>query len=176
MNMLDVIVIICLGYGLIKGLIKGFIVEVSGVIAIFFGVLGAFKFASLFTQFIFKYVDLDPKIVQGICFLILFTGIVYGISLLAKMITKTLQIIALGLLNRIMGGLFGLTKWLVIISSLVLVFNQIVRSIVNRYKSFLCANELPVNPRSDCNLIISIPHGSTARSFSSFKLSNVYSS
>ena len=41
------------------------------------------------------------------------------------MITKTLQIIALGLLNRIMGGLFGLTKWLVIISSLVLVFNQI---------------------------------------------------
>ena len=125
MNMLDVIVIICLGYGLISGLIKGFIVEVSGVIAIFFGALGAFKFASLFTQFIFKYVDLDPKIVQGICFLILFIGIVYGISLLAKMITKTLQIIALGLLNRIMGGLFGLTKWLVIISSLVLVFNQI---------------------------------------------------
>ena len=41
------------------------------------------------------------------------------------MITKTLQIIALGLLNRIMGGLFGLIKWLVIISSLVLVFNQI---------------------------------------------------
>ena len=63
MNMLDVIVIICLGYGLISGLIKGFIVEVSGVIAIFFGALGAFKFASLFTQFVFKYVDLDPKIV-----------------------------------------------------------------------------------------------------------------
>ena len=123
--MLDVIVIICLGYGLIRGLIKGFIVEVSGVIAIFFGVLGAFKFTSLFTQFVFKYVDLDPKIVQGICFLILFIGIVYGISLLAKMITKTLQIIALGLLNRIMGGLFGLIKWFVIISSLVLVFNQI---------------------------------------------------
>ena len=125
MNTLDVIVIICLGYGLISGLIKGFIVEVSGVIAIFFGVLGAFKFASLFTQFILKYVALDPKIVKGICFLILFIGIVYGISLLAKMITKTLQIIALGLLNRIMGGLFGLIKWLVIISSLVLVFNQI---------------------------------------------------
>mgnify|MGYP001330668648 FL=1 len=125
MNVLDFIVIICLGYGLIRGLIKGFIVEVSGVIAIFFGVLGAFKFASLFTSFVFKYVALDPKVVQGICFLILFIGIVYGISLLAKMITKTLQIIALGLLNRIMGGLFGLIKWLVIISSLILVFNQI---------------------------------------------------
>ena len=125
MNVLDVIVIICLGYGLIRGLIKGFIVEISGVIAIFFGVLGAFKFASLFTQFVFKYVALDPKIVQGICFLILFVGIIYGISLLAKMITKTLQIIALGLLNRIMGGLFGLIKWLVIISSLILVFYQI---------------------------------------------------
>ena len=48
MNVFDVIVIVCLGYGLIRGLIKGFIVEISGVIAIFFGVLGAFKFASLF--------------------------------------------------------------------------------------------------------------------------------
>ena len=125
MNVFDIIVIICLGYGLIRGLIKGFIVEVSGVIAIFFGALGAFKFASLFTPFVFNYVNLDPMIVQGICFLILFIVIVYGISLLAKMITKTLQIIALGLLNRIMGGLFGLIKWLVIISSLTLVFNQI---------------------------------------------------
>lgn len=125
MNMLDIIVLICLGYGLIRGLIKGFIVEVSGVIALFFGILGAFKFTSSFTPFILNIVDLDPNIVLGICFLILFVGIVYGISLLAKMITKTLQIIALGFLNRIMGGLFGLIKWLVIVSSLIFVFNQI---------------------------------------------------
>jgi membrane protein required for colicin V production len=45
------------------------------------------------------------------------------------MITKVLQIVALGLLNRLLGGLFGLFKWFVILSVLVLIceeVNQIV--------------------------------------------------
>ena len=125
MNTLDIIVLFCLGYGLIRGLMKGFVIEIAGVIALFLGVLGAFKFASSFAHFIHAYIDLDQKIVQALSFLLLFIGIVYGISLLAKMLTKTLQIVALGFLNRLAGGLFGLIKWLVILSALVLAFNQI---------------------------------------------------
>lgn len=125
MNVLDIIVLVCLGYGLIRGLIKGFVVEIAGVIALFIGVLGAFKFASTFAQFIQHYIELNPKIVQGVSFLLLFIGIVYGISLLAKMITKTLQIAALGLINRLAGGLFGVIKWAVILSALLVIFNQI---------------------------------------------------
>ena len=49
----------------------------------------------------------------------------YAVSLLAKMITKTLKIIALGMINRIFGGIFGLLKWCVILSSLVLVSQEI---------------------------------------------------
>jgi membrane protein required for colicin V production len=41
------------------------------------------------------------------------------------MITKTLKIIALGMINRIFGGIFGLLKWCVILSSLVLVSQEI---------------------------------------------------
>ena len=48
-----------------------------------------------------------------------------SVSLLAKMITKTLKIIALGMINRIFGGIFGLLKWCVILSSLVLVSQEI---------------------------------------------------
>jgi membrane protein required for colicin V production len=47
MNTIDVIVFLFLTYGLIKGLIKGFIVEIAGMIALFIGVLGAFKFSAL---------------------------------------------------------------------------------------------------------------------------------
>lgn len=125
MNVFDVIVLILLSYGLIRGLVKGFVVEIAGVIALFVGVFGAFKFGSKFTNFTHSLIDLDPKIVQGMSFLLLFIGIVYGVSLLAKMVTKTLEIIALGILNRLAGGLFGLIKWSVIISALILIFNQI---------------------------------------------------
>jgi membrane protein required for colicin V production len=125
MNTLDLIVLICLGYGMVRGLIKGFIVEISGVIALFLGVLGAFKFASTFSHFLSNYIELEPKIIQVVSFLLLFMGIVYGVSLIAKMITKTLQIVALGFLNRLTGGIFGLIKWFVILSALLLAFNQI---------------------------------------------------
>jgi len=125
MNVLDIIVLSCLIYGLIRGLIKGFVVEIAGVIALFVGVLGAFKFTSSFANFIDPLIDLDPKIIQGVSFLLLFIAIVYGISLLAKMLTKTLQLVALGFLNRLAGGLFGLIKWTVILCALLLAFDQI---------------------------------------------------
>ena len=125
MNTLDLIVLICLGYGMVRGLIKGFIVEIAGVIALFLGVLGAFKFASTLSHFLSNYIELEPKIIQVVSFLLLFMGIVYGVSLIAKMITKTLQIVSLGFLNRLAGGIFGLIKWFVILSALLLAFNQI---------------------------------------------------
>ena len=72
-----------------------------------------------------SYVDWSPKTIQIASFIILFIIIIYAVSLLAKMITKTLKIIALGIINRIFGGIFGLLKWCVILSSFVLVSQEI---------------------------------------------------
>ena len=49
-------------------------------------------------------IDWDSKTIQITSFIFLFILIIYSISLLAKMITKTLKLIALGWLNRILGG------------------------------------------------------------------------
>ena len=125
MNIFDVIILIILLYGLIKGFVKGFIIEVAGIIALILGVTGSFKFASILEVYLNSYVDWSPKNIQVISFIILFIIIIYAVSLLAKMITKTLKIIALGMINRIFGGIFGLLKWCVILSSLVLVSQEI---------------------------------------------------
>ena len=125
MNIFDVIILIILLYGLIKGFIKGFIIEVAGIIALILGVTGSFKFASILEIYLNSYVDWSPKTIQATSFIILFIIIIYAVSLLAKMITKTLKIIALGMINRIFGGIFGLLKWCVILSSLVLVSQEI---------------------------------------------------
>ena len=125
MNIFDVIILIILLYGLIKGFIKGFIIEVAGIIALILGVTGSFKFASILEVYLNSYVDWSPKTIQATSFIILFIIIIYAVSLLAKMITKTLKIIALGMINRIFGGIFGLLKWCVILSSLVLVSQEI---------------------------------------------------
>ncbi len=102
-----------------------FVVEVAGLISLVLGVMGAFKFADIFGIYLSPYFDLDPKIIQTGSFILLFIIIIYTISLLAKMITKTLKVVALGMINRIFGGIFGLLKWGIILSSFVLVTQEI---------------------------------------------------
>jgi membrane protein required for colicin V production len=125
MNIFDIIILIILSYGLINGFVKGFIIEVAGIISLILGVTGSFKFASILEVYLNSYVDWRPKTIQAASFIILFVIIIYAVSLLAKMITKTLKIIALGMINRIFGGIFGLLKWCIILSSLVLVSQEI---------------------------------------------------
>ncbi len=125
MNIFDIIILIILSYGLINGFVKGFIIEVAGIISLILGVTGSFKFASILEVYFNSYVDWRPKTIQAASFIILFVIIIYAVSLLAKMITKTLKIIALGMINRIFGGIFGLLKWCIILSSLVLVSQEI---------------------------------------------------
>ena len=132
MNVLDSIVLILLAYGLISGFVKGLIIELAGLIAFILGLMGAFKFSSLLGSYLGAYVDWSPKTIQAVSFILLFLVIIYAVSLLAKMITKTLKLIALGFVNRIAGGLFGLLKWGVILSALTLAFQE-VNSIVTLF-------------------------------------------
>ena len=125
MNTIDVIVGLLLAYSLFRGLTKGFVIEISGLIAMFLGIMRAFKFSSYIGKYLSSYVDWNPKIIQVVSFILLFIGIIYAISLLAKMLTKVLKIVALGGLNRLIGGLFGVIKWCVILSALTLVFKEI---------------------------------------------------
>ena len=52
MNMFDVVVLIIVTYGLISGFKKGFIVEVSGMIALGVGITGALKFSGILGNYL----------------------------------------------------------------------------------------------------------------------------
>ena len=124
MNYFDVLVFIILTYGLLSGFFKGFVVEIAGVIALIFGLLGSFKFSNVLgntVQFLLTGTQKQYKF----SFIFLFILIIYSISLLAKMITKTLKLIALGWLNRILGGFFGFLKWAVVLSAFTLIISKL---------------------------------------------------
>ena len=125
MNVIDVVTFIILTYGFLRGLNKGFVIEISSILAFAFGLMGAFKFSNLGNKIFSNLVDWNPKAIQLVCFITLFLIITYLISLMAKMITKTLKLIALGWVNRIFGALFGFIKWSIITSALFIVVNEI---------------------------------------------------
>ncbi len=116
MNTIDIILAIALGFGFFKGFFKGFIIEVASLGALFLGLLGAVKFSDLFADLLNEYFHWSPLAVQTTSYLIIFIIIVYGLSVLAKTMTKIISKASLGLLNKFLGAFFGAFKWAIFIS------------------------------------------------------------
>lgn len=121
MNVFDIIVTLALGFGFFKGFKKGFVVEVASLGALFLGILGAVKFSSFVAQQIKGFFDWNPIAIKIISYLLVFILIVYGVSVLAKGLTKILSQASLGLFNKFLGSVFGVLKWAVL-TSFVLFF------------------------------------------------------
>ena len=120
-NVFDIIVSLALGFGFFKGFKRGLVVEVASLGALFLGILGAVKFSSFVAQQIKGFFDWNPMAIKIISYLFIFILIVYGVSVLAKGLTKILSQASLGLFNKFLGSVFGVLKWAVL-TSVVLFF------------------------------------------------------
>lgn len=116
MNIIDIILAIALGFGFIKGFFKGLIIEVASLGALFLGLLGAVKFSDFFADLLNEFFNWSRLAVQTASYLIIFIIIVYGLSVLAKTLTKIISKASLGLLNKFLGAFFGAFKWAIFMS------------------------------------------------------------
>ena len=115
-NTIDIILAIALGFGFVKGFFKGFIIEVASLGALFLGLLGAVKFSDFFADLLNEFFNWSRLAVQTASYLIIFIIIVYGLSVLAKTLTKIISKASLGLLNKFLGAFFGAFKWAIFMS------------------------------------------------------------
>ena len=116
MNIIDIILAVALGFGFIRGFFKGFIVEVATLGALFLGLMGSVRFSGLIADLLNEFFDWNPIATQTVSYLIIFTIIVYVISVLAKTLTKMISKASLGLFNKFLGALFGVLKWVILMS------------------------------------------------------------
>lgn len=132
MSIIDIIIIGFLGFGLVRGFLKGFFVEIASLVALIAGIYGAIHFSSFAAEVLISYVDWSEKTINIAAFAITFIGIVLLIALAGKALTKLANFAALGILNKLFGGLFGLVKMALILSVLLNLFN-----LMNTTVSFL---------------------------------------
>ena len=124
MSVLDIILLALLLLGLIGGFRKGFFVEVASLVALIAGVYGAIHFSNFAGDFLIDKVDWNEKTVNIIAFAITFIVIVLVIALAGKALTKLADFAALGILNKLLGALFGLLKMAVILSVILIIFDS----------------------------------------------------
>lgn len=142
MNYFDIIFVIPLLWGAYKGFSKGFVLEIASLVALGLGVWGGLKFSYLSADYLSKLFDISEKLMPLISFSVVFIIIVIAVFLLAKLLQSVLKKAALGLVNKLLGLVFGVLKFAFILSiilNLVNVFNNEVEFITPEKKevSFL---------------------------------------
>jgi membrane protein required for colicin V production len=129
MNTFDVIISALLIFGFIRGLLKGLFVEIASLAALILGVYGAIHFSYFISNILKNYVSWDEKYITIVAFALTFAIIVIVIALLGKLLTKIANFAALGLLNKLLGGVFGALKIGLILSIVLLIFSKLNNTI-----------------------------------------------
>jgi membrane protein required for colicin V production len=122
MNTVDIILSLVLLYGLVRGFFRGLLAELASLVGIVAGIYGAIHFSHFLGEFLTQHVDWRPEYINLISFAITFVLIVFLISLAGKMLTKIAAFAALGIVNKFLGGAFGLLKMAFIASVIIMFF------------------------------------------------------
>ncbi|MBR9913587.1 MAG: CvpA family protein [Algicola sp.] len=129
MALIDIILAALLLFGLIRGFMKGLFVEIASLVALVAGVYGAIHFSNFAASFLDSKLDWDEKYINIVAFAITFVIIVLVIALAGKALTKLANFAALGILNKLLGGVFGALKIGLILSVVLIVFDNMNNAI-----------------------------------------------
>ncbi|MEX6626945.1 CvpA family protein [Tenacibaculum salmonis] len=124
MNTFDIIIATLLLFGFVRGIMKGLFVEVASLVALIAGVYGAMHFSYFISDWLKDSVTWDEKYVSLTAFAATFVIIIIVIALLGKVLTKIADFASLGILNKILGGVFGALKIGLILSVAFIFFGK----------------------------------------------------
>ncbi len=131
MNYLDIIILVPVLWGIIKGFKNGLIVEVARLIALAIGIWCAAHFSGFTARILVADLGLNisQKYLSPISFAVTFVVVAIAIVLVSRMIDKFLSAIALGGINKLLGAVFGGAKFILIVAIVLFFINGLDRKI-----------------------------------------------
>ena len=134
MNLVDLIIIAIIGFGIIRGYSKGLIIELSSFFGIFISFFIAGNVDNLLSNEISAFISVNSNLLNTISFIVIFILSYLIIIYLAKGFTKLAKVVYLGLLNSVLGGVFGGLKLLLIlliITKIIFSLNLLSNNIIS---------------------------------------------
>jgi membrane protein required for colicin V production len=123
MNIVDIILGIILLFAFYKGAKQGLFVTLASLIGLVLGVIGAVYFSDYAADYLVENVSWSEQVINLVAFAITFLVIVFVIGLAGKALTKVADFAALGLVNKILGGIFNALKYGFIVSVIFMFIN-----------------------------------------------------
>ena len=125
MATLDIILLICFIPGIIRGLSKGFLEQALALAGVVLSVWAAFRFSSLVCTWLKPYVDVSEATLNVISFALILIAISLVVLLLAKLLTKVVELAMLGWLDKTLGLVFALAVNALVIGVFIILFDTV---------------------------------------------------
>jgi len=129
MNIIDIIILVALLYGLFIGFRKGFIHIVLGMAGFLAAIYVASRFAERLIPYLKQTWKLDDRTLLWIAYALLFIAVLMVVGILTKILDKIFDSAGLGWLNKLSGAALAALKYLIIIG----LFFRLVDSFQERF-------------------------------------------
>lgn len=129
MNAIDIVILIPVLWGFWRGFMKGAIMEAATFVAFFLGVWGGMHLSEGLAELIHKWTGSVSPYVPLISFAAIFVGILMLVFGVAKLVERFAESAALGVVNKLLGGVLGAMKFLLLLSLLFFVIDSVEKSI-----------------------------------------------
>jgi len=121
---IDLVLLLCLGWGAYKGFRKGFIIQSLMILALVLAIWGGFAFAAKLESFIQRIFQTPDVFSYIISFIVIFLLIIIFVYTSGILVSKMVDATTLGIINRLAGVVFGILANALILSVLILLFNR----------------------------------------------------
>lgn len=125
MTTIDIIILIAIGAGAIRGFMKGFIRQLTSILGLIAGLLAAKALYASLAEKLCPAVTDSMTVAQVLSFIVIWIAVPLIFTVVASVLTKAMEVISLGWLNRFLGAGLGALKFLLLASLLVCVIEFI---------------------------------------------------
>ena len=114
MEIIDIIILLLIGVGVIQGLMKGSIKQLASIVGFVAGLLLARALFGTVAEQLAPALHTSITVAQILSFILIWVAVPIGCSLIASVLTKALEAVNLGWLNRLAGALLGAVKMMLL--------------------------------------------------------------
>ena len=123
MSAVDIVLGIILIIAFFTGIKKGLFVSLASLIGLIAGVFGAIYFSHFAGAFLSGAFDWSERTTNLAAFAVTFLVIIIVVNMAGKLLTKVADFAALGMVNKLAGGVFNALKYAFIISVIFMYIN-----------------------------------------------------
>ena len=126
LDLVDIVILVLLGFFLLKGIYRGLLKEVCSLLGLVLGGVFAFSFHLPLAQLLQDSFNLPAQLCIWGSFLAIFLLLVFLFAVVGFVLSRFVKLIFLGGFNRLAGAIFGVVQGVVVLSVIVLALSSSV--------------------------------------------------